>query len=125
MERTAGEGPAIAGAFRWWVELSATGIEMLAVVVVVATIAGATALYVSLIVRRMATVATYHEYRHGVARALLLGLELLVAADIIRTVALEPTLGNVLILGLLVLIRTVLSWGLVVEIEGRWPWQPR
>jgi uncharacterized membrane protein len=46
-----------------------------------------------------------------------------VAADIIRTVALEPTLRNVLVLGLLVLIRTVLSWGLVVEIEGRWPWQ--
>jgi hypothetical protein len=48
-----------------------------------------------------------------------------VAADIIRAVALEPTLRNVLILGLLVIIRTFLSWGLVVEIEGRWPWQAR
>ena len=55
----------------------------------------------------------------------MLGLEILVAADIIRTVALAPTLSNVLILGLLVLIRTLLSWGLVVEIEERWPWQPR
>ena len=45
--------------------------------------------------------------------------------DIIRTVALEPTLMHVVILGLLVLIRTLLSWGLVVEIEERWPWQPR
>jgi len=48
-----------------------------------------------------------------------------VAADIIRTVALEPTPRNVLILGLLVIIRTFLSWGLVVEIEGPWPWQAR
>ena len=67
----------------------------------------------------------YKNYRHHVARALMLGLEILVAADIIRTVALAPTLQNVLILGLLVLIRTLLSWGLVVEIEERWPWQPR
>jgi hypothetical protein len=47
-----------------------------------------------------------------------------VAADVIRTVALEPTLQNVMILGLLVLIRTFLGWALVVEIEQRWPWQP-
>jgi hypothetical protein len=53
-----------------------------------------------------------------------LGLEILVAADVIRTVALDPTLQNVLILGLLVLIRTFLGWSLVVEIEERWPWQP-
>jgi len=48
-----------------------------------------------------------------------------VAADIVRTVALEATLPSVLVLGLLVLIRTFLSWSLVVEIDGRWPWQPR
>lgn len=47
------------------------------------------------------------------------------AADIIRTVVLEPTINNVLVLGLLVLIRTFLSWSLVLEIEERWPWQPR
>jgi uncharacterized membrane protein len=52
-----------------------------------------------------------------------LGLEILVAADIIRTVVLEPTLSKVLVLGLLVLIRTFLSWSLVLEIEERWPWQ--
>ena len=56
-------------------------------------------------------------------RALLLGLEILVAADVIRTVALEPTLNNVVILGILVLIRTFLDWSLVVEIEEHWPWQ--
>ena len=66
----------------------------------------------------------YRDLRTLSARILLLGLELLVAADIVRTVALEPSLESVAVLGLLVVIRTFLSWSLVVEIEGRWPWQP-
>ena len=66
----------------------------------------------------------YRDLRTLSARILLLGLELLVAADIVRTVALEPSLESVAVLGLLVIIRTFLSWSLVVEIEGRWPWQP-
>jgi uncharacterized membrane protein len=66
----------------------------------------------------------YKDYRHALARTLMLGLEILVAADVVRTVALEPTFTNVGVLGLLVLIRIVLGWSLVVEIEGRWPWQP-
>jgi uncharacterized membrane protein len=106
-----------------WVELSATGIELAAVVIIVAVIAVATVGYIIRIVSGRTEETTYKEYRHRIARALLLGLELLVAADVIRTVALEPTLQNVLILGLLVLVRTVLSWSLVVEIEERWPWQ--
>jgi uncharacterized membrane protein len=65
----------------------------------------------------------YSRMRHDLGRAILLGLELLVAADIIRTVALEPTLDNVLVLGVVVLIRTFLSMSLQVELEGRWPWQ--
>jgi uncharacterized membrane protein len=64
----------------------------------------------------------YHSYKHQLAKALLIGLELMVAADVIRTVALEATLTNVSVLGLLVLIRTFLSWSLAVEIDGRWPW---
>lgn len=59
----------------------------------------------------------------SLGKLLLLGLEVLVAADIVHTVALQATLQSVLVLGLLVLIRTFLSWALVVEIEGRWPWQ--
>jgi uncharacterized membrane protein len=106
------------------VELAATGIEVLAVVIIVAAILVATAGYVRRIASRQAEETTYTEYRHRVARALLLGLEILVAADVIRTVALEPTLQNVMILGLLVVIRTFLGWSLVVEIEQRWPWQP-
>lgn len=67
----------------------------------------------------------YKQLRINIARTLLLGLEILVAADIIRTVALQPNLENLVSLGLLVLIRTVLSWALIVEVEERWPWQKR
>jgi uncharacterized membrane protein len=67
--------------------------------------------------------ATYHAFRTSLARAILLGLEFLVAADIIGTVAVEPTLRNLSVLGLIVLIRTFLSFSLEVEINGRWPWQ--
>ncbi|TXC68397.1 DUF1622 domain-containing protein [Sphingorhabdus soli] len=62
-------------------------------------------------------------FRKTLGRSILTGLELLVAADIIRTVAVEPTLQSVLVLGLIVLIRTFLSFSLEVEIDGRWPWQ--
>ena len=62
-------------------------------------------------------------FRRTLGRSILTGLELLVAADIIRTVSIEPTMENVLVLGLIVLIRTFLSMSLEVEINGRWPWQ--
>ncbi len=58
-----------------------------------------------------------------VGRGLLLGLDLLIAADVIRTVTLQPTLENVAALGLLVVVRTFLAWSLMVELLGRWPWQ--
>lgn len=62
-------------------------------------------------------------FRQFFARWLLLGLDLLIAADVIRTVTLEPTLENVAALGLLVVVRTFLAWSLVLELESRWPWQ--
>lgn len=65
----------------------------------------------------------YHRYRRWLGRSILLGLELLVAADIIRTVAVTPTFGSVGVLALIVLIRTFLSFSLELEITGRWPWQ--
>jgi uncharacterized membrane protein len=65
----------------------------------------------------------YRALREGIGRAILLGLEFLVAADIIRSVALEATFQSIAVLGLLVLIRTFLSWSLEVEIDGEWPWQ--
>ena len=65
----------------------------------------------------------YHILRESFGGVILLGLEILVAADLIRTVAVAPTLENVLILGLIVLVRTVLSFSLEVEIEGVAPWR--
>lgn len=65
----------------------------------------------------------YKHYRKDLGKTLLLGLELLVAADIIRTVAITPTMEKVLVLAIIVLIRTFLSWSLEVEINGNWPWQ--
>jgi uncharacterized membrane protein len=65
----------------------------------------------------------YRGLREDIGRAILLGLEFLVAADIIRSVALEPTFQSIGVLGLLVLVRTFLSWSLEVEIEDEWPWQ--
>jgi uncharacterized membrane protein len=67
----------------------------------------------------------YQRYREGLGRTLLLGLEFLVAADVIRTVAVAPTFQSVGVLALVVIIRTFLSWTLEVELEGRWPWQHR
>jgi uncharacterized membrane protein len=74
-------------------------------------------------VRHSARDGAYHELRATLGRAILLGLELLVAADIINTVAIEPTLDSLAVLAGIVLIRTFLSLSLEVEITGRWPWQ--
>jgi uncharacterized membrane protein len=67
----------------------------------------------------------YRSYRQGLGRAILLGLEILVAADIIRTVAISPSFASVGVLALIVLVRTFLSFTLQLEIEGRWPWEKR
>lgn len=67
----------------------------------------------------------YTRFRQFLGRAILLGLELLVAADIIRTVAITPTLMDVAVLGGIVLIRTFLSWSLELEMSGHWPWQKK
>ena len=74
--------------------------------------------------RRSGRLATsYVALRSAFGGTLLLGLEVLVAADLVRTVAVAPTLDNVLVLGLIVLIRTVLSFSLETEIEGVAPWR--
>jgi uncharacterized membrane protein len=67
--------------------------------------------------------APYRAYRANLGRAILLGLELLVAADIVGTVVVDPTFESLGVLGLIVLIRTALSFALEVEINGHWPWQ--
>ncbi|GHD17439.1 DUF1622 domain-containing protein [Tianweitania populi] len=99
------------------------GLEGTGVAVIV--LGAAYALFRSFTAARSSTAPSspYHQFRQTLGRAILLGLELLVAADIIGTVAIRPTLQNVLILALIVLIRTFLSISLTVEIENRWPWQ--
>jgi uncharacterized membrane protein len=70
-------------------------------------------------------VPAYRVYRQQVGKAILLGLEFLVAGDIIRTVAVDPSFTGVGVLAILVAVRTFLSFTLEVELEGRWPWQAR
>ena len=65
----------------------------------------------------------YHALRRRLGRAILLGLEFLVAADIIATVLVRPTISSATSLAIIVVIRTFLSWSLEMEISGRWPWQ--
>ena len=67
----------------------------------------------------------YPTLRRNLGRAILLGLEFLVAGDIIRTVATSPTIASAAALGIIVVIRTLLSFALQLEVEGRWPWQRR
>ena len=104
------------------VELVAKGIDGVGVAVIVIGIVVAT---VRVGARRDAKTNLYRTYRQQVGRAILLGLEFLVAADIIRSVAVAPTLRGVTVLAVIVAVRTFLSFTLEVELEGRWPWQRR
>jgi uncharacterized membrane protein len=106
-----------------WIEYASLIIELLAVAIIVIAILYAMGQYLIRSAIQPRSRDRYENLKVSLGRSLLLGLEILVAADIVRTVALEATLQSVLVLGMLVLIRTFLSWALVVEIEGRWPWQ--
>ena len=106
---------------RYFIELSATFIEALAVAIMVGYIIAGTVKWFVFSIMRSENV--YETYRSHLGRALLVGLELLVAADIIRTVALDSSLKNIAILASLVIVRTFLGWTLTVEVDGRWPWQ--
>jgi uncharacterized membrane protein len=115
-----GEGPTIR---QWkiaqdvseWIEVLA--VSVIALSVLIAVVVGVRT------ARAVNVGAGIVAVKRQIGRGLLLGLDLLIAADIIRTVTLEPTLENVSALGVLVVVRTFLSWSLVVELEGKWPWQ--
>lgn len=114
------------GMVRVAIEWAALGIEMLGAIVIVAGVLRVAITRGTVrFLMKLDDPGAYESYKHQIGRSLLLGLEFLVAGDVVRTVALEPTLINVAVLGLLVLVRTFLGWTLTVEIEGRWPWQPR
>ena len=98
--------------------------EVIDVIGVIAIVVGVLYAIVDAAIRGLGRVGpVYTRFRRVLGRAILLGLELLVAADIIKTVAVTPTLDSVAVLGVIVLIRTFLSWSLELEISGRWPWQ--
>jgi len=107
------------------IELVGQVVDGVGVLIPLVGAAAALVPYVILLMSRRAGPDDYRQTRRRLGRAILLGLEFLVAADIIRTVVISPTLGSVAALGVIVLIRTFLSAALQVEIEGHWPWQQK
>lgn len=103
-------------------KLMTRAIEIGGIAVIVLGLLGASIAVLWQVLRGSSGSEAFTLYRSNLGRAILLGLEFLVAADIINTVAIDPTLQSLLVLGGIVLIRTFLSFSLEVEIEGRWPW---
>jgi uncharacterized membrane protein len=102
-----------------WIDLIGTLIDLSGVTVIVAGILWATVMFI----RPYSGERDYENYKIRIGRSLLLGLELLVAADIVKTIAIEPTFLSLGVLAGLVVVRTFLSWTLTLEIAGHWPWQ--
>jgi uncharacterized membrane protein len=109
------------GSMREWAELSTHLIEALAVVIIVVSIIFSSLHFLWQLFTRVPD--PYRAYKKLLGRSLLVSLEFLVAADIVRTVLLDLTAKSVGMLGALVAIRTFLSWSVVVEIDGHWPWR--
>jgi uncharacterized membrane protein len=110
--------------FKETIELVSKVVDSIGVAIIVAGSLFATASHL-LRWNRSAPAELYRSYRQAIGRAILLGLEFLLAGDIIRTVALEPSLRSVGVLAIIVLIRTFLSLELELEIDGKWPWERR
>jgi uncharacterized membrane protein len=99
-------------------------IELAGVAVIVLAAVVATIIYVRGGFAAGGWATGFQPFRATLGRGILLGLEFLIAADIIRTVTLDPTIDSLIVLGGIVVVRTFLSLSLQVEIDGRWPWQP-
>jgi len=104
------------------IHAAARVVELAGVAVMLAGALIASVAFVMRWLRESEIEAAYHSYRADLGRAILLGLELLVIADIIGTVAIEPTFQSLGVLALIVAIRTFLSFALELEVSGRWPW---
>ncbi len=108
---------------KYTIELIGSAFELAGVaVLVIGSVLAFVRSIVSLIRLRNGPVA-YRHLRLYLGRSIVVGLELLIAADIVRSVAIDPTFTSIGVLGLIVLVRTFLSWSLEVEINGEWPWQ--
>ncbi len=124
--RRRSDPPGIINGEAFWVHLATRAVEVVGTAIIVAGAFGSLGVFlVGLARRATARAQLVSEFRSGLGRSILLGLEFLVAADIINTVAIEPTVQSLLVLAGIVLIRTFLSFSLEVEIDGRWPWQKR
>lgn len=108
-----------------WIEWVVRAIEVTGIGVIVAGSFGSLGVFAVRALREGFSERLFTGFRSSLGRSILAGLELLVAADIIGTVAIEPTLQSLAVLAGIVLIRTFLSFSLEVEIEGRWPWRQR
>jgi uncharacterized membrane protein len=100
-------------------------LELLAVAIISLAIVYAVINFVISFLKYGKTEPSLNTFKQIVGRSVQVALELLIAADIINTVVLDATIQNVLVLGILVLIRTFLSWTLVLETEGQWPWKKK
>jgi uncharacterized membrane protein len=109
--------------FKEAVENVGKGVDAFGVAIIVIGSAIATAMFLARLRGRADSLVSYRAYRQALGRAILLGLELLVAADIIRTVAVAPSFTSVGVLAIIVAIRTFLSLSLELEISSQWPWQ--
>ncbi|MGI3782935.1 MAG: DUF1622 domain-containing protein [Janthinobacterium lividum] len=109
--------------FQGLIELVGKAVDAGGVAIVVVGVLVATLLTLRMLLKRKR--GAYESYRRLLGRSILLGLEFLVAADIIRTVAVTPTFRSVGVLAVIVVIRTFLSFSLELEITGRWPWQKK
>ena len=124
--RTTGESEVLPRPADWldpWLHGTARGLEVVGIGIIVLGAITASLHFAGQLLRSGAAARVYDAYRANLGRAILLGLEFLVAADIIGTVAVDPTFHNLGVLAGIVLIRTFLSFSLEVEIQGHWPWQ--
>ncbi|MFY9876313.1 MAG: DUF1622 domain-containing protein [Rhodomicrobium sp.] len=99
------------------------GIELSGVIILVLGLLTATLRFIFRGTSESEDISPYQQYRRDMGQGILLGLEVLVAADIISTVTISPTLESVFVLAIIVLVRTFLSFSISLEVDGRFPWQ--
>lgn len=109
--------------FSHWIEMVGSTLDLVGVALIAIGLIISFARYAGIVFSPPDGIDSYRQLRQDIGRAILLGLEVLVAADIIRTVAVTPTLESVAVLGAIVVIRTFLSMSLQLEVDGRFPWQ--
>jgi uncharacterized membrane protein len=109
--------------YQEFLEIASTAMEIFAVAIILIAFLRATLGYLST-ARSEGREVAFHEYRSKLGRGLLLGLEILVVADVIDSIVVPPSFTSLGYLAFLVVLRTLISWSTIVQTEGRWPWQP-